>query len=116
MTAECARAGVSSIMSVVADKAVVKKEELWDVVGTDRWEINNSLDHKYKPRPANVIVRDAHTLVGSELDYSVFSRNCEHFVNDLRYGKPESLQVSQHMLSNAMQNHRMYVFFLILLY
>lgn len=84
------------MMSVVADKAVVKKEELWDVVGTDRWEINNSLDQKYKPRPASVIVRDACALVGRELDYSVFSRNCEHFVNDLRYGKPESLQVSQH--------------------
>lgn len=82
-------------MSVVADKAVVKKEELWDVVGTDRWEINNSLDQKYKPRPANVIVRDACALVGSELNYSVFSGNCEHFVNDLRYGKPESMQVSQ---------------------
>lgn len=85
------------MMSVVADKAVVKKEVLWDVVGTDQWEINNSLDEKYKPRPANVIVRDACALVGRELDYSVFSRNCEHFVNDLRYGKSESLQVCQHM-------------------
>ncbi|XP_075902464.1 phospholipase A and acyltransferase 3-like [Nelusetta ayraudi] len=90
---EHAGAGFSSLMSVVADKAVVKKEELWDVVGTDRWEINNSLDKKYNPRPANVIVRDACELVGRELNYSVLSGNCEHFVNDLRYGKPESLQV-----------------------
>lgn len=83
------------MMSVVADKAVVKKAELWDVVGTDRWEINNSLDRKHEPRPAHVIVRDACALVGRELDYSVFSGNCEHFVNNLRYGKSESLQVSQ---------------------
>lgn len=110
MAAECARAGVSSIMSVVADKAVVKKEELWDVVGTDRWEINNSLDKKYNPRPAHVIVREACALVGAELDYSVFSRNCEHFVNDLRYGKPESLQVSRHILNETMSNQRTCVF------
>lgn len=92
--AEHAGAGFSSMMSVVADKAVVKKEELWDVVGTDRWEINNSLDKKYRPRPANAIVRDACALVGRELNYSVLSGNCEHFVNDLRYGKSESQQVS----------------------
>lgn len=96
--AEHAGAGFSSMMSVVADKAVVKKEELWNVVGTDRWNINNSLDKKYKPRPANVIVRDACALVGRELSYSVLSGNCEHFVNDLRYGKPESLQVSEQTL------------------
>lgn len=90
---ECAGAGLSSMMSVVADKAVVKKQELWDVVGTDRWQINNCLDEKYKPRPAHKIVREANALVGSELNYSVFSQNCEHFVTDLRYGKPESQQV-----------------------
>lgn len=95
LPAELAGAGFSSMMSVVADKALVKKEELWNVVGTDRWEINNALDRKYKPRPASVIVRDACALVGAQLDYSVFSRNCEHFVNDLRYGKPESLQVTE---------------------
>ncbi|MED6233746.1 hypothetical protein ATANTOWER_016090 [Ataeniobius toweri] len=88
-------AGNSSMMSVLSDKAVVKKKELWDVVGTDKWKINNSLDNNYKPRPAYVIVQDACNMVGLELPYSVITRNCEHFVNELRYGKAESRQVQK---------------------
>lgn len=94
LPAEYAGAGSSSMMSLVGDRALVKKEQLWDVVGTDEWKINNSLDDKYEPRPTRVIVREACELVGRELPYSVFSLNCEHFVNELRYGKAESPQVS----------------------
>ncbi|XP_022058959.1 phospholipase A and acyltransferase 3-like [Acanthochromis polyacanthus] len=90
---EVAGAGASSMMSVLAEKALVKKEELWDVVGTHKWIINNGLDNKYTPRPARTIVREACALVGSELNYCVFRGNCEHFVNELRYGKAESRQV-----------------------
>lgn len=90
---EVAGAGSSSVMSVLAEKAIVKKEELWDVVGTDKWIINNGLDKKYTPRPAHVIVREACARVGAELPYCVFRGNCEHFVNELRYGKAESRQV-----------------------
>lgn len=86
-------AGSSSMMSVLSDRAVVKKEELWEVIGTDNWKINNSLDSKYTPRPARVIVREAQALVGTELPYCVFRGNCEHFANELRYGKAESRQV-----------------------
>ncbi|XP_056294689.1 phospholipase A and acyltransferase 3-like [Pseudoliparis swirei] len=81
------------IMSVVAEKALVKKEELWDVVGSDRWEINNSLDEKYKSRPAHVIVREACAKVGEEMPFCVFRGNCEHFATEMRYGKAESRQV-----------------------
>ncbi|MEQ2284054.1 hypothetical protein AMECASPLE_017648 [Ameca splendens] len=88
-------AGNASMMSVLSDKAVVKKEELWDVVGTNKWEINNSLDNKYIPRPAYVIVQDACNMVGLELPYCVIRGNCEHFVNELRYGKAESRQVQK---------------------
>ncbi|XP_023183959.1 HRAS-like suppressor 3 isoform X2 [Xiphophorus maculatus] len=88
-------AGSSSIMSVLAEKAIVKKEELWDVVGTDKWLINNGLDQKYKPRPPHDIVREACTMVGRELPYCIFRGNCEHFVNELRYGKAESRQVQK---------------------
>uniref|UniRef100_A0A3P8SQH0 Retinoic acid receptor responder 3-like n=1 Tax=Amphiprion percula TaxID=161767 RepID=A0A3P8SQH0_AMPPE len=90
---EVAGAGASSMMSVLAEKALVKKEELWDVVGMDKWIINNGLDKKYTPRPARAIVREACALVGTELPYCVFRGNCEHFVNELRYGKAESRQV-----------------------
>ncbi|XP_059202153.1 phospholipase A and acyltransferase 3-like [Centropristis striata] len=86
-------AGANSMMSVLTEKAVVKKEELWDVVGTSQWIINNGLDKEYKPREAHIIVREANAKVGSELPYCVFRENCEHFVNELRYGKAESRQV-----------------------
>lgn len=82
------------MMSVLAEKAIVKEEELWDVVETNQWKINNSLDEKYNPRSCHVIVREAKALVGQELPYCVFRGNCEHFANELRYGKAESRQVS----------------------
>lgn len=88
-------AGASSVMSVFAEKAIVKEEELWDVVGTNVWKINNSLDKEYKPRCVRVIVREARARVGQELPYCVFRGNCEHFANELRYGKAESRQVRQ---------------------
>lgn len=90
---EIAGSGANSMMSVLAEKAIVKEEELWDVVETNQWIINNSLDEKYTPRPVEAIVRDARRCVGQELPYCVFRGNCEHFVNELRYGKAESRQV-----------------------
>lgn len=66
---------------------------MWNVVGKDKWKINNSMDRQYKPRPANDIVEDAKALVGKELRYDVVSFNCEHFVTKLRYGVAESPQV-----------------------
>lgn len=86
-------AGANSMMSVLAEKAIIKEEELWDVVGTHKWKINNSLDNKYAPRSADVIVQDAKRQVGQEVPYCVLRGNCEHFVTELRYGKAESRQV-----------------------
>ncbi|XP_013888988.1 HRAS-like suppressor 3 [Austrofundulus limnaeus] len=92
---EVASAGSSSLMSVLSEKAIVKRDELWDVVGTDRWEINNILDKEYKPRPVHDIVREACSAIGQELPYCVFRGNCEHFVTELRYGKAKSRQVQK---------------------
>ncbi|XP_056900019.1 phospholipase A and acyltransferase 3-like isoform X2 [Takifugu flavidus] len=89
----------SSVRSLVADQAVVKREELWDVVRNDQWRINNSLDNKYQPHPSHVIVKAACELVGQQRPYCVLSDNCEHFVNYLRYGKAVSLQVCNRILS-----------------
>lgn len=88
-------AGASSMMSVLTEKAMVKKEELWDVVGTNQWQINNCLDKDYRPRPVHVIIKEACDLVGQELPYCVFRGNCEHFANEMRYGKAESRQVQK---------------------
>ena len=81
------------MMSVMHDKAKVKKEELWDVVGTDKWSINNILDEKCDPRPVHLILKEAKDMVGAELPFCVFRGNCEHFATELRYGKAESRQV-----------------------
>lgn len=90
---ESAGAGVGSFSSVTSDKATVKKERLWDVLGTSKWQINNILDDEYAPRPAPVIVKEAKELVGKVLPYSLRCQNCEHFATELRYGKAESRQV-----------------------
>ncbi|XP_045885663.1 phospholipase A and acyltransferase 3-like [Micropterus dolomieu] len=79
------------MMSVLTGKAMVKKEKLQDVVG-NKWKINNSLDEKYKPCPVQFIVKEACACVGKELPYCIFRGNCEHFANELRYGKKESRQ------------------------
>ena len=78
------------MMSVLCDKAIVKKEELWDVVGTNQWQINNLLDKEYEPRPAHVIIREAESRLNQELPYCVFRGNCEHFATELRYGKAQA--------------------------
>ncbi|KAB0376882.1 hypothetical protein FD755_011326, partial [Muntiacus reevesi] len=72
-------APVASIMSSLVEKAFVKKERLRDVVGEDKYKVNNKHDDKYKPfKP--------------RFSYNMFSNNCEHFVNELRYGVPRSDQ------------------------
>ncbi|XP_042594717.1 phospholipase A and acyltransferase 3-like isoform X2 [Cyprinus carpio] len=90
---EHAQAGAYSTMSVLSDKATVKKEELYEVVGNDEYRINNLLEKKYEPRPVQEILRDAHSVLGQERPYCVFRANCEHFVTELRYGEPQSRQV-----------------------
>ncbi|XDB65975.1 hypothetical protein AB1E18_019285 [Capra hircus] len=86
-------AGGSSIMSSALDRAIVKKEQLCDVVGKDRYKVNNKHDDEYNPFPPSKIVQQAEELVGRELWYSLICKNCEHFVNELRYGVSRSDQV-----------------------
>ncbi|KAI4553259.1 hypothetical protein MJT46_016553 [Ovis ammon polii x Ovis aries] len=85
-------AGGSGIMNAAANRAIVKKERLCDVVGKDEYKVNNKHDNKYKPLPPSKIVQEAEKLVGQVMSYSVTSQNCEHFVNELRYGVPRSDQ------------------------
>lgn len=86
-------AGSSSVFSVLSNRAVVRRDRLEDVVGNCRYRVNNHLDHKYTPRPVNEIIYSAKQKIGQEMPYSLLSRNCEHFVTNLRYGEPHSRQV-----------------------
>ncbi|XP_077086144.1 phospholipase A and acyltransferase 4-like [Siphateles boraxobius] len=85
---------VSIIEKVVGeDKAKVKREKLEDVVGQDKYCINNHLDKQYEPRPIEDILQDANSRLGEKHRYNLLRNNCEHFVTLLRYGVPQSRQV-----------------------
>ncbi|XP_045429995.1 uncharacterized protein LOC118707299 isoform X3 [Pipistrellus kuhlii] len=71
---------------------VVKRELLKEVVENCSYEVNNHLDHLYKPRPIMEMLTAAEEMVGMEMEYSVLSRSSEHFVTDLRYGKASGRQ------------------------
>uniref|UniRef100_A0A672J3J0 LRAT domain-containing protein n=1 Tax=Salarias fasciatus TaxID=181472 RepID=A0A672J3J0_SALFA len=88
-----------NLSSVPNKNGLVYKEKLQDVVGTNKWRVNNILDNKYRPRPVDDIVKDACALVGKKVTYDVSSSNCEHFATGLRYGKPKSRQVGNHEMS-----------------
>ncbi|XP_012521122.1 PREDICTED: HRAS-like suppressor 2 [Propithecus coquereli] len=91
---EIAVAGASSVLSALTNKAIVKKELLSVVAGGDEYQVNNKHDDKYPPLPSNKIVRRAEEMVGRVLHYSLTRDNCEHFVNELRYGVSRSDQVT----------------------
>ncbi|XP_040826644.1 phospholipase A and acyltransferase 2-like isoform X2 [Ochotona curzoniae] len=91
---EFAGAGASSVMSVLAEKAIVKMELLSKVAGKDKYRVNNKHDDRYPPQPPNKIAQQAMEKVGREVPYSLTHDNCEHFVNELRYGISRSDQVT----------------------
>ncbi|MEQ2170098.1 hypothetical protein GOODEAATRI_031839, partial [Goodea atripinnis] len=83
----------SSRVPAPGEMGVVMKEKLQEVLGRDRWRINNYLDKNYKPQQIYAIVKQACGLIGARLPYSLVRSNCEHFATDLRYGKPTSRQL-----------------------
>uniref|UniRef100_A0A8C8YI09 Phospholipase A and acyltransferase 3 n=1 Tax=Prolemur simus TaxID=1328070 RepID=A0A8C8YI09_PROSS len=96
---EVAGAGATSVMSALTNRAIVKKELLYDVAGRDKYQVNNKHDNKYVPLPPNKIVKRAEELVGQEVLYKLTSENCEHFVNELRYGVARSDQVRDFVMA-----------------
>lgn len=64
-----------------------------EVVQLHPFQVNNLLDGEHRPRPCDLIVKEALGMVGEELLYCLYTYNCEHFVTWLRYGRAESRQV-----------------------
>ncbi|CAI5788305.1 Hypothetical predicted protein [Podarcis lilfordi] len=97
LTAADGSTGSFFSISLPADtkKAVVKKEKLSYVAGISDWKVNNKKDRKYKARPVSKIISTANEYVGMEIDYNVATKNCEHFVAELRYGPSDSRQVEE---------------------
>uniref|UniRef100_A0A8C5L9N7 Phospholipase A and acyltransferase 3 n=1 Tax=Jaculus jaculus TaxID=51337 RepID=A0A8C5L9N7_JACJA len=90
---ELAGAGMTSILSALSEKAIVKKELLCHVAGSDKYRVNNKHDDEYQPLPPSKIIQQAEEMVGQEVPYKLTSKNCEHFVNALRYRVARSDQV-----------------------
>ncbi|NWW10864.1 HRSL1 enzyme, partial [Oreocharis arfaki] len=84
---------VSSVSNVDGE-AKVKKEHLKEVVGNNEWRVNNKYDRSRTPLPVEDVIQRAERSIGREVQYSPIGNNCEHFVTELRYGRPLSDQVS----------------------
>ncbi|KAM8915800.1 phospholipase A and acyltransferase 3-like isoform 2-T6 [Spinachia spinachia] len=72
----------------------VRRQKIGEVVDGDPFQINNLWDHRWRPRDRAVVVMEACSMEDEELLYNTVTFNCEHFVTALRYGRPESRQVT----------------------
>ncbi|XP_077915266.1 phospholipase A and acyltransferase 5 [Halichoerus grypus] len=90
-----------SITSVFSNRAVVKYSRLEDVLHGCSWKINNKLDGTYLPLPVDQIIQRTKKMINKIVQYSLIEGNCEHFVNDLRYGVPRSQQVEHALIKGA---------------
>ncbi|KAK3888320.1 hypothetical protein Pcinc_007610 [Petrolisthes cinctipes] len=98
---EVAGAGIGSLGSITCDRAKIQKEALKFVVGGDSYRVNNQLDNKYEPLPVGKIIHAAEHLIEQTIPYNLLTNNCEHWVKNMRYGKPESRQVRNLVLAGV---------------
>lgn len=87
-----------SLTSIFSNRAVVKYSRLEDVLHGCSWKVNNKLDGTYLPLPMDKIIRRTKQMINKIVHYNLIEGNCEHFVNNLRYGVPRSQQVGRHWL------------------
>ncbi|XP_040837780.1 phospholipase A and acyltransferase 5 [Ochotona curzoniae] len=94
-------AEAGSIMSVFSNQAVVKYSRLEDVLHGCSWKVNNKLDGTYLPLPVDKIIRRTKKMINKVVQYNLIEGNCEHFVNNLRYGVSRSQQVEHVLMEGA---------------
>ncbi|XP_029771302.1 phospholipase A and acyltransferase 5 [Suricata suricatta] len=90
-----------SIMSVFSSRALVKYSRLEDVLHGCSWKVNNKLDGTYLPLPVDKIIQRTKKMINKIVQYSLIDGNCEHFVNDLRYGVSRSQQVEHALMEGV---------------
>uniref|UniRef100_A0A8D0TFT4 LRAT domain-containing protein n=1 Tax=Sus scrofa TaxID=9823 RepID=A0A8D0TFT4_PIG len=90
-----------SITSIFSNRAVVKYSRLEDVLHGCSWKVNNKLDGMYLPLPVDQIIQRTKQMINKIVQYSLIEGNCEHFVNDLRYGVRRSQQVEHVLMEGA---------------
>uniref|UniRef100_T1IVQ1 LRAT domain-containing protein n=1 Tax=Strigamia maritima TaxID=126957 RepID=T1IVQ1_STRMM len=75
-------------------KVTVRLEKLIDVLGSDQVRINNTRDRLWSPYDSQVVKQRALNKVSERIsNYNALNYNCEHFVNDCRYGRLVSMQM-----------------------
>ncbi|XP_005051414.1 PREDICTED: phospholipid-metabolizing enzyme A-C1-like, partial [Ficedula albicollis] len=74
-------------------KGKVKKELLKEMVGDHTWRVNNKPHCSRTPLTVEEIIRRAEQWIDKVVPYDIVTRNCEHFVTELRYGEAFSDQV-----------------------
>ncbi|XP_005414806.1 PREDICTED: Ca(2+)-independent N-acyltransferase isoform X2 [Chinchilla lanigera] len=92
---------VGSITSVFSNRAVVKYSRLEDVLHGCSWTVNNKLDGTYLPLPVDRIIQRTKKMINKIVQYSLIEGNCEHFVNNLRYGVSRSQQVEHALVEGV---------------
>ncbi|XP_073710688.1 phospholipase A and acyltransferase 3-like [Misgurnus anguillicaudatus] len=98
---DCAPDGSCTQGGLLSEEAKVQKHKLSDVVGKDKYRINNRLDDKYDVLPISLIMERTMALLGKRFPYSMATSNCEHFVTQMRYGYPESCQVHNAVVGSS---------------
>ncbi|XP_074083745.1 lecithin retinol acyltransferase-like isoform X2 [Macrotis lagotis] len=78
---------------LIAEIAPLKREVLYVMVGSNRFQVNNKYDDSDPPLPPNQIVHRALKLVGKLVPYNLLNNNCEHFATRLRSGVPRCDQI-----------------------
>ncbi|KAH9496472.1 Phospholipase A and acyltransferase 2 [Bulinus truncatus] len=81
-----------SIGGTSFNKAQIRIDDFWTVVGGDKAYINNSRDKTWKALDPDTIVSNATQRIG-HVGYNLIYSNCEHFTNWCRYGMSKSDQV-----------------------
>lgn len=78
-------------------RANVRMDPLSFVAGGSLVRINNqesqAAEKGLGPLPVESLVENARKLVGTQVQYDLFKKNCEHYVTEWRYGIPWSDQV-----------------------
>nr|XP_023420026.1 Ca(2+)-independent N-acyltransferase [Cavia porcellus] len=92
---------VGSITSVFSNRALVKYSRLEDVLHGCSWTVNNKLDGTYLPLPVDRIIQRTKKMINKIVQYSLIEGNCEHFVNNLRYGVSRSQQVEHALVEGV---------------
>ncbi|XP_034774032.2 phospholipase A and acyltransferase 4-like [Acipenser ruthenus] len=63
------------------------KEELNKVAGKSAYSVYKELDTHNKPRSPEQMKADMDKMIGTQIKYDPFGKNCQHFATQIRYGK-----------------------------